>query len=175
MVCSLHQPLSPALQWPVSEPAPSSKSPLQTTFGSVAAKAGSVALPARNTTAAAASWESFIGTSPWLAASRNDGCSVFRSANEEDVPPLPFLDSCRRGLSACLSGNRGQAPPFQLRPRTRAAGRTTCGGSPPGTLYAAIGVLRAWQRPVIRHGDRRPGAMATGLPPAPSADAMRSS
>src|SRR5919108_1150716 len=150
MICSRHHPLSPALQWPESDDGPSSKLPCQITFGSVAAKTGSVALPARNTTAAAASWESFMATSPWLAASRNDGCSVFRPANEGDVPPLPFLISCRRGSSACLSGERGQMPPFCLRPRTRGAGRATCGGSPSGnalrenqrsTALAATAVL----------------------------------
>src|SRR5436853_6858390 len=125
MVCSLHQPLSPALQWPVSEPTPSSKSPLQTTFGSVAAKAGSVALPARNTTAAAASWESFIGTPPWLAASRNGGCSAFRSANEVDVPPLPSLDCCSRGSSKRLSGERGHILPVEPRAHTRVPAGST--------------------------------------------------
>ena len=98
--------------------------------GAVQTWAASEALPARKATAAAASWESFIGASPWLAASRNDECSVFRSANEEDVPPLPSLDCGSRGSSKCLSGKRGQTPPFTPRARTRGAARATCGGSP---------------------------------------------
>src|SRR5437868_15089213 len=98
MICSLHHPLSPALQCPESDDRPSSKSPLQITSGlSVAARAPSVAVAARNTTRAAAGGESFVGASPWLAASRNDGCSVFRLPNQGSVPPLPPTDSRRQG------------------------------------------------------------------------------
>src|SRR5207253_125909 len=127
LVSSVHQPCAPATQWPVREPAPSSRHALQTTFESVAAQAGSVALPARNTTAAAASWESFIGTSPWLAASRNGGCSAFRSANEGGVPALPSPVSRSRGFPRRLSGIRGEIPRFTYGRAPAGTGRRTHG------------------------------------------------
>src|SRR5713101_3248678 len=103
-----------------------------TAAGAVQTWAASEALPARKATAAAAIWESFIGASPWLAASRNGGCFPFRSANEVDVPPLPSSVSGSRGSSGRISGGRGQTSPLGLRPRTRAPVRPTCGGSPAG-------------------------------------------
>src|SRR5712692_10235944 len=103
-----------------------------TAAGAVQTWAASEALPARKATAAAASWESFIGASPWLAASRNGGCFPFRSANEVDVPPLPSSVSGSRGSSARISGGRGQTSPLGPRPRTRTPAGPTCGGSPAG-------------------------------------------
>src|SRR6266849_766123 len=103
-----------------------------TAAGAVQTWAASEALPARKATAAAAIWESFIGASPWLAASRNGGCFPFRSANEVDVPPLPFSVSGSRGSSARISGGPGQTSPLGPRPRTRAPAGATCGGSPAG-------------------------------------------
>src|SRR2546428_1513548 len=125
-----------------------------TAAGAVETWAASEALPARNTTAAAASWESFIGASPWLAASRNGGCFPFRSANEGDEPALPWTVCGRRGSSARISGDRGQRSPLGARPPTRGPARTTCGGSPSGnalpedrrsTGYAGAGASRHGQ------------------------------
>src|SRR6266849_3855569 len=133
-----------------------------TAAGAVQTWAASEALPARKATVAAAIWESFIAASPWLAASRNGGCFSLRSANEEDVPPLPSTVSCSRGSSVRLSGERGQTSPLGLRPRTRASARNTCGGSPSAdalreksALYGLRCACSPAERP-RRQASRRP-------------------
>src|SRR5438309_859045 len=121
-----------------------------TAAGAVQTWAASEALPARKATAAAAIWESFIGSSPWLAASRNGECFPFGLANEVDEPPLPSSVSGSRGSSVRLSGERGQTSPLGSRPRTRGPARVTCGRSPPGNA------LREIRRCT---GEARPGAL----------------
>src|SRR2546430_9551876 len=130
-----------------------------TAAGAVQTWAASEALPARKATAAAAIWESFIGTSPWLAASRNGECSPFGLANEVDVPPLPSLVSGSRGSSECLSGERGQAFPLGLRPRTRGPARATCGGSLPRACFTGDSTfyrLRGGRQPDARAARQAP-------------------
>src|SRR5258706_11618935 len=77
-----------------------------TAAGAVQTCAASEALPARKATAAAAIWESFIGASPWLAASRNGGRRSFLVGDQLEQAPPPSPAPRRRGGSVALSGER---------------------------------------------------------------------